>query len=100
MTATLSGTAAAPRIRRLPNFGATVVPRELKACVRLSRLDAVSAGPRMATYGLADVCKTVMPAARTINAVRNNGNEGIVAAGTNRRAPIAMVKRPTTMDRA
>src|ERR1700727_305877 len=99
MASTLNRTSAAPRMSQLPNFGASVVPRELKACVKFKRLEAVRGGPRIATYGLAEVCKTVMPAASTIRALRNNWNDGIDAAGTNKNAPVAMVKRPVTMAR-
>src|SRR6267142_3990144 len=99
MTSTPTGAIAALRMNQLPNQGATVVPSELKAWVRFNRLDAVRGGPRMATYGLAEVCKTVIPAARTMSALRNNGNDGIDAAGTNRKAPVAMVSSPVTMER-
>src|ERR1700743_725927 len=99
MATTVKGATAAPRINRLPNFGAIVVPKELNACVIFKRLEAVRGGPRTVTYGLAEVCSTVMPAARTISAARNNGKGGRDAAGTNRSAPVAMVSRPTTMER-
>src|SRR6476646_7013355 len=99
MASTPAGASAAPKMSQLPNRGASVVPSELKACVRFNRLEAVRGGPRIATYGLAEVCRMVMPAARTIKAVRNNGNDGIEAAGTNIKAPVAMVRRPATMDR-
>jgi len=36
---------AAVRMKRLPKYGAIVVPRDLKACVRFKRLDAVVSGP-------------------------------------------------------
>src|SRR6476469_9218856 len=94
-----AGASAAPKMSQLPNHGAMVVPRELKACVRFNRLEAVRGGPRIATYGLAEVCSTVMPAASTISALRKTGNEGMEAAGTNRSAPVAMVKSPATMAR-
>src|SRR5271170_5329337 len=61
------------RISSPPIFGAIVVPSELKAWVRSSRLDAVSCLPKRSTYGLADTCRPVMPVARTSNAARNNG---------------------------
>jgi hypothetical protein len=38
-----------------------------------------------------------MPAARIMSAVRNRGNEGTDAAGTNIKAPNPMVSKPTTM---
>ena len=94
-----AGASAAPSMSQLPNRGASVVPNELKACVRFKRLEAVRGGPRIATYGLAEVCRMVMPAARTINAIRNSGKDGMDAAGTNIRAPVAMVRRPVTMER-
>src|SRR5712672_1286520 len=99
MAATLTCASAAPRISQLPNHGASVVPSELKACVRFKRLEAVRGGPRIATYGFAEVCSMVIPAASTISAVRNRGNEGMDAAGTNMIAPVAMVRRPATIDR-
>src|SRR5260221_11613176 len=95
----LAGAGAAPRMSQLANLGASVVPSELKACVRFKRLEAVRGGPRIATYGFAEVCSMVIPAASTISAVRNSGNEGMEAAGTNMRAPVAMVRRPATIDR-
>src|SRR5438270_9298806 len=94
----LAGASAAPRISQLPNRGASVVPRELKACAKFKRLEAVRGGPRIATYGFAEVCNIVMPAASTISAVRNSGNDGIDAAGTNMNAPAAIVRSPVTMD--
>src|SRR5205823_677791 len=98
-TSMLAGASAAPRMSQLPNRGASVVPSELKAWVRFKRLDAVRGGPRMATYGFAEVCKTVIPAASTINAVRKTGNDGMEAAGTNMNAPVAMVRRPVIIER-
>src|ERR1700743_1202014 len=99
MATTVKGATAAPRINRLPNFGAIVVPKELNACVRFKRLEAVRGGPRTVTYGLAEVCSTVMPAARTISAARNNGNDGREAAGTKRIAPVHTGSTRTTMER-
>src|SRR5215467_12427061 len=99
MASMLAGASAAPRISQLPNHGASVVPSELKACVRFKRLDAVRGGPRIATYGLAEVCRMVIPAASTINAVRKTGNDGMEAAGTNVTAPAAIVRRPVTIER-
>ena len=87
------------RINRLPRYGAMVVPSELNACVRFKRLDAVSGGPRTATYGFAATCNAVMPAASTISAPRKSGNDGTLAAGMKRSAPRPMVIRPTTMVR-
>src|ERR1700686_5487380 len=99
MASMLTGARAAPRMSQLPNLGASVVPSELKACVRFKRLEAVRGGPRIATYGLAEVCSAVIPAASTINAVRNNGNDGSDAAGTNKSAPVAIVNCPVTIAR-
>src|SRR5580704_12070730 len=94
---TSSATGAPLKIRRLPNQGASVVPRELKACVKFRRLDAVLSGPKTATYGFADTCKMVIPAASIINAVRNSGNEGALAAGTKSSAHSPIVNRPPTI---
>ena len=79
-------------------YGATNVPSELNACVRFSRLDAVRAGPSTATYGFAETCNMVMPAARMISAARNSGNEGTWAAGINSNAPMPIVTRPITIE--
>jgi exodeoxyribonuclease VII small subunit len=68
-----------------------VVPSELNACVRFKRLDAVSGGPRTATYGFAATCSAVMPAASTISAPRKSGNDGTLAAGMKRSAPTPIV---------
>ena len=40
-----------------PKIGAMVVPSEFRACVMVSRLDAVSGFPRIATNGFAATCK-------------------------------------------
>src|SRR5437868_15486390 len=85
------------RISQPPRYGAIVVPSELNACVRFSRLDAVRDGPSTATYGLAETCSAVIPAASTINAARNSGNDGTLAAGINISAPNPMVSRPATI---
>jgi hypothetical protein len=73
------------------------VPSELKACARFSRLEAVLSGPIFETYGLADTCNPVMPAAMIISAVRNNGKETAVAAAMNKKAPAAIVHKPVTI---
>src|SRR3954447_6376859 len=95
MSAGLFG--ALVRIRQLPKYGAMKVPNELKACVRLRRLEAVSGGPSTETYGFAETCSAVIPAASTIRAARKNANAGTLAAGRNSSAPIAMVPRPATI---
>jgi hypothetical protein len=73
------------------------VPSELKAWVRLSRLEAVRDGPSTVTYGLAATCRAVTPVASTISAAKNSANEGALAAGTKSNAPTAMISNPTTM---
>src|ERR1700720_2938985 len=88
---------AALRITRLPKYGPMVVPSELNACARFSRLDAVFSGPIIETYGLADTCSPVMPAAITISAVRNSGKDTAVAAAINKKAPTAIVHKPATI---
>src|SRR6202453_5132184 len=40
-----------PRMSRAPIQGKIAVPKELKACDKFNRLEAVQAGPRTATYG-------------------------------------------------
>ena len=74
-----------------------VVPKELKAWVRFNLLEAVSGGPKTATYGFAATCKAVIPAAKIIKAPRKSGNEAVLAAGMKSSAPTPMVKRPVTM---
>ncbi len=64
--------AGAARIRVAPTYGPIVVPSELKACVSVSRLDAVRAGPRIVTYGFAATCNSVIPDASTNSAPRNS----------------------------
>src|SRR5215472_16156181 len=88
---------AAARMSSPPSLGAIVVPSELNACVRSNRLEAVSGFPSTTTYGLAATCKPVMPAASTINAPKNRGNEADEAAGTNKNAPTAIQSNPVTM---
>ncbi len=67
-------TAASPlkrsKINVPPISGASVVPKELKACARFKRLLAVSAGPMMATNGLAAICSKVNPSPSTNSATR------------------------------
>src|ERR1700730_12435835 len=77
------------KMNRLPSNGAMVVPRELNAWARFKRLAAVFGGPRTATYGFAETCKTVIPAASTISAARNKGKgkDGTLAAGIKSAAP-------------
>src|SRR5207244_594316 len=82
---------------RPQRYGAIVVPSELNAWARFKRLEAVSGAPSTDTYGFAETCSTVMPAAKTINAARNNGKDGALAAGMNNNAPNPMVKSPATM---
>ena len=62
-------------------MGAIVVPSEFSACVIVSRLDAVSGLPRIATNGFAATCSSVMPDARMNSASRNSGYERAPAAG-------------------
>src|SRR5438445_8660245 len=53
--------------------------------------------PRTTTYGFAATCRPVMPAARTMSAPRNSGNDAKDAAGRNKNAPTAMLSKPATM---
>jgi hypothetical protein len=64
---------ASGRINQAPTSGAIVVPTELNAWVRVSRLDAVSGEPRTATYGFAATWSSVKPDASTKSAPRNSG---------------------------
>src|SRR5258705_4429918 len=85
------------RIKCAPIQGKVVVQRELKACVRFKRLEAVGGLPSTATYGFAATWRIVMPVARMINAARKNGNEGILAAGKKARQATTIVSSPATM---
>jgi hypothetical protein len=85
------------KINSPPRYGPIVVPNELNACVKFNRLDAVSAGPSTVTYAFAATCSAVIPAASTINAPRNSANDGALAAGINKNAPMPMVTSPATM---
>src|SRR5258708_35316194 len=85
------------RSKGAPIQGKIVVPRELKACVRFKRLEAVCGFPSTATYGFAATWRIVMPVARMINAARKNGNEGILAAGKKARQGTTIVSSPATM---
>src|SRR5712672_4694918 len=89
--------ALAFKMNNPPRYGPIVVPNELNACVKFNLLDAVSGGPSTETYAFAATCKAVMPAASTINAPRKSANEGALAAGINKNAPIPMVTRPVTI---
>src|SRR5262245_66010481 len=73
------------------------VPKELNACVSVRRLEAVACGPRIATYGFAATCSSVMPDARTKRAPRNIGYERLAAAGKKITQPAAAINRPMTM---
>src|SRR3954468_19802811 len=88
-----------PKIRRAPTNGKTAVPNELNAWVKFNLLDAVSGLPSTETYGFAATCNTVIPAARTMSAVKKNGKEGIFAAGYTSRHAAIMVLNPTMMAR-
>src|ERR1019366_8348177 len=61
--------------------GAAADPAELKACARVSRAGALCSGPRIETYGLAEVCRAHTPAASTKMAVRVMGKLTMLAAG-------------------
>src|SRR5467141_2246825 len=85
------------RIKCAPIQGKIVVPRELKACVRFKRLEAVCGFPSTATYGLAATWRIVMPVARMINAARKNGNQLILAAGKKTKQATTIVSSPATL---
>ena len=73
------------------------VPSELNACARLSRLEAVAAGPITVTYGLTATWTTVMPAARMMSAERKTPKTASFAAGMKPAAPTAITIKPNTM---
>ena len=74
-------------------------PSELSACASVKRTGALLSGPRMATYGLAAVCKAVTPAPTTKTAARKSGKLTSLAAGTNIRQPTTWMKSETTIVR-
>ena len=71
-----------------------MVPTELNACAKVSRLCAVDGLPRMEISGLATTCTTVIPAASTNRAVRNMANCAEADAGTNSRHPAIISTSP------
>jgi len=78
-------------------MGARVPPMELKAWARLRRMEELESGPRMETYGFAEVCSAVTPAPTTKMAVRNSGKLTSLAAGINSRQPTTWMNSETTM---
>ncbi len=73
-----------------------MVPTELKAWAKVSRLCAVRGGPSMEISGLVTTCTVVIPAASTNNAMRKTRNVPDAEAGRNSRQPAVMVRRPMT----
>ena len=63
--------ASGARITIDPTNGKIVVPSELNACAKVSRLDAVFGAPRRLMSGFATTWTMVTPAASTNNASRN-----------------------------
>jgi hypothetical protein len=83
---------------RPPKIGASMVPKELNACTRFNRLEAVSGLPITATYGLAATWSRVMEEARRNSATRKKPYETVMAAGTKATALTAMPTRPSTTE--
>ncbi len=76
-----------------------VVPSELNAWAKVSRLDAVAGSPSAEISGLATTWTIVTPAARTNSATRKVQNSPEPAAGTNSRHPAAITASPITAAR-
>ena len=91
--------AGSVRINTPTTIGAMAVPSELNACASVSRAGALLSGPRIETYGFAEVCSPQTPVARTKLAVRKNGKLIIAAAGTKSRAPSTITNNEMTMVR-
>lgn len=72
------------------------VPSGLNAWARLSRLVAVSSGPRESTYGFADVSRIEQPAAIAKSATRKASNVMILLAGKKAKEPSAARPRPVS----
>src|ERR1700691_521826 len=83
-----------PRIRIEPTYGKIVVPRELNAWAKVSRLWAVAGGPSIEIRGFATTCTIVIPAASTKMAARKVTNSPEEDAGTNSRQPAVIVSSP------
>src|ERR1700744_720051 len=75
-------------------IGPIVVPKELNACDKFNRLDAVRSGPRIVTYGLQAICNMANPSPTINNAARNNGYETFIAAGKKSALPAAAISKP------
>src|SRR3569623_509957 len=65
--------ASGARIRIDPTNGKIVVPTELNACAKVSRLCAVRGGPSRLINGLATIWTSTTPVARMNRATRNSG---------------------------
>ena len=61
------------KINVAATHGAIADAPELKACARFRRAEALCSGPRIETYGLADVCKAQTLVASTKIAVKVRG---------------------------
>ena len=86
--------ASPPRIRTDPTRGKIVVPSELNACAKVSRLGAVSGAPSIEISGLATTCTIVIPAPSTNSATRNSSNVAVDEAGMKSRHPTVIVTSP------
>ncbi len=85
------------RMKRPPNQAASAAPRPLNACAKFKRRGAVAGSPKTLMYGFAAVSRKVRPLAMMKSALRKNEKERIVAAGQNRKAPVAKSSRPPKM---
>jgi hypothetical protein len=79
--------------------GAAADPAELNACASVNRAGALCSGPRIETYGLAEVCSAHTPAANTKIATSVMGKLTMLAAGTNSSAPPVMMNSAITIER-
>src|SRR5579863_10174568 len=87
------------RMKTPATHGAASEPMELTACAKVSRAGALCSGPRIETYGLAEVCNPQTPEASTKIANSVMGKLTMLAAGKNRAAPPAITNREITMVR-
>ncbi len=77
-----------------PTRGKIVVPSELNACAKVSRLCAVPGAPSSEIRGLATTWTIVMPAPSTNKASRNRPKVAVEDAGMNSRQPAVIVASP------
>src|SRR5215469_14819904 len=85
------------RMNNAPRNGVTTAPTALNDWARFSLAAELSAGPSTVTYGLAPTSRNDCPDDITNSAKRKNAYTPMLAAGINRRAPVAQIKSPARM---